>query len=64
MGAFEMMRQVNRHRDCGHCWQRLALSVHDLDGVLQVGDTDLVDRNPPGVPRLLDVGEGLVLFAS
>ena len=39
MGAFEVVWQVNRHRDRGYCRQWLAIPVHDLDGILQVGDT-------------------------
>lgn len=64
MRSFEMVRQMHRHRDHGHGREWLALSIHDLDGVLQVGDTDLVDGDATRVARLLNVGKMLGLFSN
>jgi hypothetical protein len=55
VGALKMMGQVDRHRDRRHCGQRFTLAVHNLYGILKIRDANLIDRNPPCVPRFLNV---------
>ncbi len=57
VSALEVVGQMNRHRDRRHCRQRFAVPVHDLDGILQVGDAYLINGNTSGVSRLLNVWE-------
>lgn len=58
VGALEVVGQVHGHGNRRHGGEWLALSVHHLDGILEVGDPDLVDGDAAEVAGLLDVGEG------
>lgn len=57
MRSLKVVRQVDGHCDVRDSREWGAIPVEDLDGIPEVGDAHLVDRDPSLVRSGLDVGE-------
>ena len=58
VSPFEVMWQVNGHRQASNGVLLLVITVKDSDWIGKIGDTNLVDRYTPLIVSVLDVFHG------
>src|SRR4030095_13063098 len=56
--AFEMMREIHRHREVSHRWHKFTILIHYADRIAKVRDSNLVYGDPARIQCTLDVFHG------